>query len=88
MNVQYECTDCRSLARGGPPGRPLLKKGTLIAAMRLAYDGPRPDVTLTVTPSPAICLEDGREVTNLLGDIHDAVSAHLKDPTIAGSVPG
>jgi hypothetical protein len=56
--------------------------------MKLAYDGPNPEVTLTVTPTPAVCLEDGREVTNLLGDIHDVVRALLRDPTIAAAARG
>jgi hypothetical protein len=84
-SIGYTCTDCRSLARNDPPTFPRLKTGTLIATMRLAYEGPNPDVTVTVKPVASVFLEDGREITNLLVDMHDAVRAILKDPAIVAA---
>ena len=53
--------------------------------MKMAYHAPEPEVTLTVTPAPSVFLADGREITNLLGDIHEEVRAILKDPAIVAA---
>ena len=66
----------------GRKTRAILRSGEIVAALKVRYTSQDPSVESTVTPSPCVALEGGREITNLLGDIHDEGRAILKDPAI------
>ena len=66
-----------------PEGRDaILRSGEIVGALKVRYTSQDPSVEFTVTPSPCVALEDGREITTLLGHIHDEVRAILKDPAM------
>jgi hypothetical protein len=83
--VGFQCTGCRPVGYLPPPVIPVLRPGTRIAGMKLVYESASPTVTLKVSPTPAVLLEDGREATAMLGDIDDEVRGLLGNAAIAAA---
>jgi hypothetical protein len=83
--VDFQCTGCRPVGYLPPPTIPGLRPGTRIAGMKLVYATASPTVTLNVSPTPAVFLEDAREATAVLGDIDDEVRALLGEAAIVAA---